>query len=415
MTQTVIHGEGLGKRYHRGLHAEPGLLRDSLSRFARSPFSAFRRSREEPFWALKGVSLEVREGEVLGLIGRNGVGKTTLLKILSRITRPTTGWAEIHGRVGSLLEVGTGFHPELTGRENTFLSGAILGMGKREIERKFDEIVAFAELEKFIDTQVKHYSSGMYVRLAFAVAAHLEPQILLVDEVLAVGDINFQKKCLGKMGDVARTGRTVILVSHNLGAINALCSRCMILEGGRTTFDGATGEATTRYYSDSLNLTDGADLLSRPRRGSGKARFSTIHIQPLDPSGLPLEVAYPGCDLRIEVELQCLSKFSACNFAIIFYDSNGYRVIDTNTAQKGEFVSLDAGQVARAHFVLREVLLKPGRYIVGLWLGRDCLETVDDVESATAIDFVESEETNRHTVIYPGVYLCRFEQDVSIC
>ena len=221
MTTVVIHGEGLGKSYHRGALQQSTLLRDHLSRLLKSPLSVFRRPKDETFWALKNVSLEVREGEVLGLIGRNGAGKTTLLKILSRITKPTTGWAEIHGRVGSLLEVGTGFHPELTGRENTFLSGAILGMGKSEISRKFDEIVAFAELEQFIDTPVKHYSSGMYVRLAFAVAAHLEPEILLVDEVLAVGDITFQKKCLGKMGDVAREGRTVVLVSHNMAAINA--------------------------------------------------------------------------------------------------------------------------------------------------------------------------------------------------
>jgi lipopolysaccharide transport system ATP-binding protein len=245
----AIHGENLGKRYHRGLHAERGLLRDSLSRLLRSPLSVFRRSREESFWALKDVSLEVREGEVLGLIGRNGAGKTTLLKILSRITRPTTGWAEIHGRVGSLLEVGTGFHPELTGRENTFLSGAILGMGKREIERKFDEIVAFAELEKFIDTPVKHYSSGMYVRLAFAVAAHLEPQILLVDEVLAVGDINFQKKCLGKMGDVAHAGRTVVLVSHQLNQIRRLCQRVLWIDSGELRKNGPTHEVVSAYES----------------------------------------------------------------------------------------------------------------------------------------------------------------------
>jgi lipopolysaccharide transport system ATP-binding protein len=243
----AIRGEALGKLYHRGLHAERGLLRDSLSRFVRSPLSVFRRSGEEPFWALQDVSLEVREGEVLGLIGRNGAGKTTLLKILSRITRPTTGWAEIHGRVGSLLEVGTGFHPELTGRENAFLSGAILGMSKREIERKFDEIVAFAELEKFIDTQVKHYSTGMYVRLAFAVAAHLEPEILLVDEVLAVGDINFQKKCLGKMGDVARAGRTVVLVSHQLNQIRRLCQRVVWIDAGSIRQSGPTHEAISAY------------------------------------------------------------------------------------------------------------------------------------------------------------------------
>src|ERR1700676_1756027 len=231
MSTAVIHGEGLGKRYRRGLAADPG-LRHALERFVKSPLAAFRRKKEETFWALKDVSLEVKEGEVLGLIGRNGAGKTTLLKILSRITKPTTGWAEIHGRVGSLLEVGTGFHPELTGHENTFLSGAILGMGKREIERKFDEIVAFAGLEKSIDPPVKYYSSGMYVRLAFAVAAHLEPEILLVDEVLAVGDIRFQKKCLGKMGDVGRAGRTVILVSHNMGAITALSTRVIMLQDG---------------------------------------------------------------------------------------------------------------------------------------------------------------------------------------
>jgi homopolymeric O-antigen transport system ATP-binding protein len=263
----AIHGEALGKRYHRGLHAERGLLRDSLSRFVRSPFSAFRRSGEEPFWALQNVSLEVREGEVLGLIGRNGAGKTTLLKILSRITRPTTGWAEIHGRVGSLLEVGTGFHPELTGRENTFLSGAILGMGKREIERKFDEIVDFAELEKFIDTQVKHYSSGMYVRLAFAVAAHLEPQILLVDEVLAVGDINFQKKCLGRMGDVARGGRTVVLVSHQLNQIRRLCHRVVWIDGGEIRQDGPTHEVVSAYESA---------MVSRDRNGTQRNRDNFV-------------------------------------------------------------------------------------------------------------------------------------------
>src|ERR1700730_7792148 len=228
----VIQAEGLGKRYRRGLQASRGMLRDTLTNFVRSPLGALRRPNHETFWALEDVSLQVHEGEVLGLIGRNGAGKTTLLKILSRIARPTTGWAKIQGRVRSLLEVGTGFHGELSGRENAYFSGSILGMSKREIDRKFDEIVAFAEIGKFIDTPMKHYSSGMYVRLAFAVAAHLEPEILLVDEVLAVGDINFQKKCLGKMGDVARQGRTIILVSHHMAAINALCSRCIILDRG---------------------------------------------------------------------------------------------------------------------------------------------------------------------------------------
>ena len=248
MTPTVIHAESLGKNYRRGAPISPG-LRHALESFVHNPLRSFRGPKQETFWALKDVSLDVCEGEVLGLIGRNGAGKTTLLKILSRITRPTTGFAEIHGRVGSLLEVGTGFHPELTGRENTFLSGAILGMSKRDITRKFDEIVAFAELEKFIDTPVKHYSSGMYVRLAFAVAAHLEPEILLVDEVLAVGDINFQKKCLGKMGDVARAGRTVVLVSHQLNQIRRLCHRAVWVDDGQIRQDGPTHEVTAAYES----------------------------------------------------------------------------------------------------------------------------------------------------------------------
>ncbi len=261
MSTVVIHGEGLGKEYRRGLQVDDG-LRHSLEAFLRSPLASLRRKKNEMFWALKDVSLEVREGEVLGLIGRNGAGKTTLLKILSRITRPTTGWAEIRGRVGSLLEVGTGFHPELTGRENTFLSGAILGMGKAEIERKFDEIVAFAELEKFIDTAVKHYSSGMYVRLAFAVAAHLEPEILLVDEVLAVGDINFQKKCLGKMGDVARAGRTVVLVSHQLNQIRRLCHRVVWIDAASIREDGSP-EAVVNAYEAAMSKSEGAPVGSR--------------------------------------------------------------------------------------------------------------------------------------------------------
>ena len=275
MNNTVIQAEGLSKLYRRGLQVDDG-LRHSLEAFLKSPVASLRRKKEETFWALKDVSLEVREGEVLGLIGRNGAGKTTLLKILSRITRPTTGWAEIHGRVGSLLEVGTGFHPELTGHENTFLSGAILGMGKREIERKFDEIVAFAELEKFIDTPVKYYSSGMYVRLAFAVAAHLEPEILLVDEVLAVGDINFQKKCLGKMGDVARAGRTVVLVSHQLNQIRSLSHRGIWVDAGQIRMDGNTHEVVSAYESAmARGYTNGH---SQDRGLATKARFLSWEI-----------------------------------------------------------------------------------------------------------------------------------------
>jgi lipopolysaccharide transport system ATP-binding protein len=415
MPTAVIHGEGLGKRYKRGLQAAGG-LRHSLEAFLRSPIASLRRKKDETFWALKDVSLEVREGEVLGLIGRNGAGKTTLLKILSRITRPTTGWAEIHGRVGSLLEVGTGFHPELTGRENTFLSGAILGMGKAEIARKFDEIVAFAELEKFIDTPVKHYSSGMYVRLAFAVAAHLEPEILLVDEVLAVGDIKFQKKCLGKMGDVARAGRTVVLVSHNMAAINALSSRVVLMQDGKITLEGSPSEATARYYAESLDVTEnGASLLERKREGSGKARFSSISVQPLNSRGERVEIAYPGCDLSIEVEIECREQITDTNVAVVFLDMNGYRVIDVNTAQKGDVVSMRAGQKARVRFLMHDVLLKPGKYSIGLWIGRHNMESIDLLENAGTLDVMEGDETSQHSVIYPGIYLCRFEQSISIC
>jgi lipopolysaccharide transport system ATP-binding protein len=247
MSDIVIRAEGLGKRYRRGVVGPQPTLRDTITRFIKSPIAAMRRPTQEHFWALHDVGLEVRHGEVLGLIGRNGAGKTTLLKILSRITRPTTGWAEIHGRVRSLLEVGTGFHGELSGRENTYLSGSILGMSKREIDRKFDEIVAFAEIDKFIDTEVKHYSSGMYVRLAFAVAAHLEPEILLVDEVLAVGDVNFQKKCMGKMGDVAKQGRTIVLVSHQLNQIRRLCHRVAWVDAATVRQAGAADGVVNAY------------------------------------------------------------------------------------------------------------------------------------------------------------------------
>ena len=259
----VIRAEGLGKKYVIGHQAEREryvALRDVLARGARNWWrktAGMARGRAilagdtvEEFWALKDVSFEVRRGEVLGIIGRNGAGKSTLLKILSRITEPSEGRVTIDGRVASLLEVGTGFHPELTGRENIYLNGAILGMTRAEIRRKFDEIVAFAEIEKFLDTPVKRYSSGMYVRLAFAVAAHLEPEILIVDEVLAVGDAEFQKKCLGKMSEVAGGGRTVLFVSHNMAAVGTLAGRALLLDSGAVAVNGSLSEALSRYLSD---------------------------------------------------------------------------------------------------------------------------------------------------------------------
>ena len=255
MSDVVIRVEDLSKQYRIGGPQGYKTIRESLVEAVQAPFrrlSSIVRGQSstvsnETIWALKDVSFEVKRGEVVGIIGRNGAGKTTLLKVLSRITEPTEGWAEIHGRVASLLEVGTGFHPELTGRENIYLNGAILGMKRVEIERKFDEIVAFAEIEKFIDTPVKHYSSGMYVRLAFAVAAHLEPEILLVDEVLAVGDYEFQKKCLGKVGEVSREGRTVLLVSHNMSSLLGLCQRAVLLREGKVVADGPATRVVDQY------------------------------------------------------------------------------------------------------------------------------------------------------------------------
>ena len=252
MNDIVIQAKGIGKRYRIGGQQRYKALRDTLTDLATLPFKIFRpHSRpfaDNPdFWALKDVNFEVRRGEVVGIIGRNGAGKSTLLKILSRITEPTEGRIELRGRVGSLLEVGTGFHPELTGRENIYLNGAILGMKRAEIRHKFDEIVEFSEISKFLDTPVKHYSSGMYMRLAFSVAAHLEPEILLVDEVLAVGDAEFQKKCLNKMGEVAHEGRTVLFVSHNMSAIQRLCSHGILLNQGQIEFNGPAHEAVSRY------------------------------------------------------------------------------------------------------------------------------------------------------------------------
>lgn len=248
MSDIAIRVEGLGKLYPiQTGGARYKSVRDVLTNSFTAPFRSRQQRRKGEFWALKDISFEVRAGQVVGLVGRNGAGKSTLLKVLSRITEPTKGFAEIHGRVGSLLEVGTGFHPELSGRENIFLNGAILGMKRAEIVRKFDEIVAFAEIERFIEQPVKFYSSGMFVRLAFAVAAHLEPEILFVDEVLAVGDSAFQKKCLGKMGDVARSGRTVVLVSHNMGAISELCTHGVLLDGGTVSLVGGVEEVVEGY------------------------------------------------------------------------------------------------------------------------------------------------------------------------
>ena len=254
MSEAVIKVEGMGKRYRVGERERYYALRDVLTRALTAPFRRNGQRRPADYlWALRDVSFDIQQGEVVGLIGRNGSGKTTLLKILSRITRPTAGFAEVHGRVGSLLEVGTGFHPELTGRENVYLSGAVLGMRKAEINRKFDEIVAFSGVERFLDTALKHFSTGMQMRLAFSVAAHLEPEILLVDEVLAVGDLEFQKKCLGKMEDVSKGGRTIVFVSHQMNQIRRLCQRVLWIDAGQVRRDGPAEAVIGAYEQSSLS------------------------------------------------------------------------------------------------------------------------------------------------------------------
>ena len=261
MSRSTIALANIGKLYRIGRAGHDSSFRDAFDQFTRSFYRRIRgfghdRSKQEDFWALKDITFDIPQGEAVGLLGRNGAGKSTLLKILSRITEPTTGHARLRGRVGSLLEVGTGFHPELTGRENIYLNGSILGMRRYEITRKFDEIVAFSEVERFLDTPVKRYSSGMYVRLAFAVAAHLEPEILLVDEILSVGDIEFQKKCLGKMNDVVDHGRTVIFVSHHLESIRALTTRCLVFKSGEIVVDGPTDESIRAYVEMALKGSD---------------------------------------------------------------------------------------------------------------------------------------------------------------
>lgn len=306
MSQPIISAENLGKRYRIRHHQEGRgyvALRDVVTTRVKASIRSLGgeprapRPDVEDFWALQGVSFEVTQGEVIGLIGRNGAGKSTLLKVLSRITEPTEGRVTLRGRVASLLEVGTGFHPELTGRENILLNGAILGMGRAEILRKFDEIVAFAEVEQFLDTPVKRYSSGMYVRLAFAVAAHLEPEILIVDEVLAVGDAEFQKKCLGKMQEVSKGGRTVLFVSHNMAAVRSLTSRTILLSRGSVAFDGSSSAAIERYFS--------AGTSRRDRSGShGKGKHTSIlSVALLDAEDRPVEHYSPGHPFRLEIVL----------------------------------------------------------------------------------------------------------------
>lgn len=311
MIQPAIRVQDLGKQYKLGLREDIRRnFGEALVQACKAPLRRLRSlgesvDRRDEFWALRDASFEIQPGEVVAIIGRNGAGKSTLLKILSRVVHPTAGRAEIRGRVGSLLEVGTGFHPELTGRENIYLNGAILGMKREEIRRKFDEIVAFSEIEKFLDTPVKRYSSGMYVRLAFAVAAHLQPEVLIVDEVLAVGDARFQRKCLGKMGEVSRQGRTILFVSHNMTAVRNLCPRAIRLHDGRIVQDGDTPAVVQNYLAENADALAApqADLRNWPmRKGNGEARI--VRARLLDASGNVSGAFHRLGPLTIEFDLQ---------------------------------------------------------------------------------------------------------------
>lgn len=323
MSDIAIRADNLGKQYRLGPRQRYKTLRDALM----TPFRRADSRPRETIWALKDVSFEIAQGEVVGVIGRNGAGKSTLLKILSRITEPSQGYVDVYGRIGSLLEVGTGFHPELTGRENIYLNGAILGMRRAEITKKFDEIVAFAETEKFLDTPVKHYSSGMRVRLAFAVAAHLEPEILLVDEVLAVGDAAFQKKCLGKMTEVARGGRTVLFVSHNMGTISSLTERCFFLKNGQIAQAGKTRDVVERYLTDALEFRQRApesiELYRRDRHHDTPVRITRVWVNEPSETLPDLKI---GEDFKICVELEAKTAIEGANFSLFLKDMQGHVV-----------------------------------------------------------------------------------------
>jgi len=362
MTTTAIATHELGKRYTLGLSSRGyGTMREAIVELARRPLRRGNKSSSgQDLWALRDLSVSIESGEVVGLIGHNGAGKSTLLKILSRITEPSSGYADITGRVGSLLEVGTGFHPELTGRENIFLNGSVLGMRKSEIRARFDEIVEFAEIERFLDTPVKRYSSGMSVRLAFAVAAHLEPEILLVDEVLAVGDASFQRKSLGKMNEVAQQGRTVVFVSHNLAIIQALCSRGILLERGRAIADAPVNQAIDAYLR-TLEVAAAEDLVEREDRDSrswDQTRLKRVAIR--NAGGGHPDVVVGGAPARIEVTLTELLPMLECRITIV--NSIGQPVVtfDSEFTSPSDQRQPDLGP--RIECDLQSLPLLPGRY-----------------------------------------------------
>src|SRR5687767_389957 len=401
MGEIAINVEALGKKYHiGGLQKSYYRLTDQLADIVTAPF---RRAGNlirgdargvaelgETIWALKDISFQIKPGEVVGIIGRNGAGKSTLLKILSGITDPTDGYADIYGRVGSLLEVGTGFHPELTGRENIYLNGAILGMRKSEIERKFDEIVAFAEIDKFIDTPVKHYSSGMFVRLAFSVAAHLEPEILMVDEVLAVGDMAFQRKCLGKMDDVAQAGRTVLFVSHNMGLLQQLCERGIFLHQGGVHTDGTITEAVDAYLQ-TLEQANSQDLSKRTdRKGRGQVRLvGTDVTNHSSESSSSVKTGHPA---RFVFCVNGIVPGMGCNFFI--YDTIGQPITSFQSKVRGPEDTYDPDGDLKFVCELDELLLLPGRYRIDVAIVGDNL-LQDFIEAAAVFEVAEGQVRGR--------------------
>jgi len=414
MGEIAIRVEKIGKKYRIGKREKYKTLRDALAATFTAPFQKAGRllrgvgadpgELDQTIWALQDISFEVKRGEVVGIIGGNGAGKSTLLKILSRITEPTVGFAEIHGRVGSLLEVGTGFHPELTGRENIYLNGAILGMKRADIDRQFDEIVAFSEVERFIDTPVKHYSSGMYLRLAFAVAAHLEPEILLVDEVLAVGDAGFQKKCLGKMGSVAKEGRTVLFVSHNLGAITQLCGTAVQMEKGRLKRVGPSIAVVTAYLSSSFG-TEVKSSWSNESLESNHAevQFKSVRLLSIDEQ--PLSIVNFNESLLIEIAYDV--KIPMRDLSVIFhvYDSMNnivFESLDTDMPERRGCI-IDPG-LYLATAKIPPYLLKPGRYYLSFDSFVEGVKLIERLEGALTFDVSEVGCTlhpNRNGIVSP--------------
>jgi lipopolysaccharide transport system ATP-binding protein len=404
--QTVLSLEGVGKKYRirhqQNAHykALRDLVGDSIKSIGRriSGHNGDQLATREDFWALKDISLEVKHGERLGIIGRNGAGKSTLLKLLSRITAPTEGRILLRGRVGSLLEVGTGFHPELTGRENIFLNGAILGMGRHEIRRKFDEIVAFAEIEQFLDTPVKRYSSGMYVRLAFAVASHLEADTLLIDEVLAVGDMGFQRKCIEKMEQISNQGGiTILFVSHNMSLISAFCSRAILLNSGRIETAGDVPAAIRAYSKDISNLS-AIDLTDFQHQGSQEYVF-TKKLSLFDSEKNPCSTFAMGMPLIAQIEFLCRKRIKDAEVGFKISSLNHSAIHYFSSSWEGLKQDLEPG-IYVYEVTIPKIMLFPGKYILGTWILRDGNWSDDHVQEITAIEVLGQDITGNFSKLH---------------